>query len=758
VSPTAALAQAGLGPAEPDDYFIFQRASQGVLPAQGDFERAVRQAQAVRNQDAAGRPALRHAPWSLVGPTNIGGRIVDLAIDPVRADTVYVAAATGGVWKSTDAGATMAASWPDDNPQSMGALAAASDGTLWAGTGELNPGGGSLTFGGTGVYRSDDEGRSWRHSGLSESGTTGRIAVDPSNPDRVFVAAGGSLFNAGGERGIYRTTDGGGSWEQVLGPETPFTGGADLAIDPTNPNRIFAAMWDHRREPDVRTYGGVGSGLFRSEDGGDSWTRLDDVLELSPGDATGLAPDASLGRIGVALAPGDPQRVYVITTATFGQDKGFYVSRDGGDSFTAATRPGSQGGFGWWFGRLWVDPADPDHLFAAGVNLRESTDGGQSWRNSSGVHVDQHAMEWDAKQPGRVYLGNDGGTYRSEADGAPDSWTKAVYEPYTQLYQVEVAESDPSRLTGGTQDNGCLRSFGVPEVGWNAFGCGDGQYVPIDPVDPSIYYGCSQYGVCTRFNENLAGQEGARRSLRIGAVSERWNWHAPLVIDPSDPQTLYFAGNVLNRSTDRGETWTAISPSGPDDLTGTFESPERTDPVYPNYGTITTVAVAPRAPRTLYVGTDTGRVWKTTDLGEHWTEFTDKGLPRRWVTRITVDPRREDVAYATFSGFRNGESAAHVYRTRNGGRSWRNVSGNLPNAPVNDVVVDRERRTVYVASDVGVFFLRAGRQRWQSLGDLPLVPVLDIRLHAPSDALFAGTFGRSIYRAPLDAGGTAGGR
>jgi hypothetical protein len=257
-----------------------------------------------------------------------------------------VTAATGGVWKSTDGVVTMVKSWPDDLPQAMGALAVGSNGSLWAGTGEANPGGGSITFGGNGVYRSTDGGVRWKNMGLFESGNTGRIAVDPSDPERIFVAAAGSLFNAGGERGIYRSEDNGRHWELVLAPETPFTGGIDLAIDPTNPNRIFAAMWDHRREPDLRTYGGLGSGLFRSLDGGDTWTRLDNVTTFSFGDTVGLSTSTNLGRIGVALAPSNPNRVYVITTQTYGQDGGFYVSNDGGDSFqasgpAASNRPGS---------------------------------------------------------------------------------------------------------------------------------------------------------------------------------------------------------------------------------------------------------------------------------------------------------------------------------------------------------------------------------------------------------------------------------
>jgi photosystem II stability/assembly factor-like uncharacterized protein len=749
----------GLGPAEPDDYFLFQRASDGELPQTSDFTRAVRQAQEVRADSAPAAAAAarnRRDDWELEGPTNIGGRLADLAIDPQRPDTVYVAAATGGVWKTTDGGATLEKAWDDDNAQSMGAIAIGRDGTIWAGTGELNPGGGSITFGGTGIFRSDDDGRRWRYAGLRNSGTIGRIVVHPNDPRTVYVGAGGSLFNTGGERGVYKTTDGGRTWRRVLANPTPFSGVADLAMDPRDPNRIYAAMWDHRREPDVRTYGGVGSGLWRTDDGGATWKRLDNVVTKTPGDPTGLAVDQSLGRIGVALAPSNPDRVYVITSHTNGDNKGFYVSNDRGETFNTAAYPGSQGGFGWWFGRIWVDPANQDHLFVAGVNLRESFDAGLNWGTSQGVHADQHGMEWDSKVPNRVYLGNDGGLYRSDTNGATRTWTKATYEPYTQHYSIEVAETDPSRLTAGTQDNSCIRTWpAAPDGAWNTYCDGDGEYVPIDWSDPRIFYGCFQYGACTRYDERSGTLvSDSIRNTGPGTppnetppASVRWNWHAPLVIDPNNPEVLYFAGNQLNRSTDRGETWTALSPPHPNDLTGTFE-PGRVDPKYPNWGTITAVSVSKTEPETIYVGTDTGRLWKTENLGQTWTEFVGKGLPDRWVTRVAIDPDDEDTVYATFSGFRNGEDAAHVYRTEDGGRRWRNISGNLPNAPVNDVVLDSDRRRdIYVGTDVGVFALREGKRNWKAVGrGLPLAPVLDLRLHEPTDTLYAGTFGRSAWK------------
>ena len=739
--------EGGLGPAEPDDYFLFQRSSGGDLPRSSDFTRAVRQARAVRATSAL--TAGAEATWELEGPTNIGGRLTDLAIDPNDPNTVYVAAATGGVWKSTDGGVTLQKAWDDDSAQAIGAIAIGPDGAVWAGTGELNPGGGSITFGGSGIYRSDNGGRTWKRRGLEDSGTTGRIVVHPTDPDTIYVAAGGSLFNAGGERGIYRSTNGGASWRRVLAPETPFTGGADLVMDPSEPDRLYAAMWDHRREPDVRTYGGVGSGLFRTDDGGDTWERLENVLTKTPGnqngpaDESGLESDETLGRIGVAVAPSNPNRVYVITTHTFGQDKGFYVSNDRGESFNTRARPGSQGGFGWWFGRIWVDPDDADHLFVAGVNLRQSFDGGLIWGNSGDVHADQHGLQWDDGVEDLVYLGNDGGLYRSDRNGVTETWRKATHEPYTQHYQVEVAETDPTRVTGGTQDNGCIRSWPGTPTQWNDYGCGDGEYVPIDWSDARIWYGCSQYGACRRYDE----RSGTLTSTNIqdGTTSVRFNWHAPLVIDPNNPSVIYFGGNQLHRSTDRGDTWSLISPAEQNYLTGTFE-PGRNDPIYFRWGTLTTISVSKTAPQTIYVGTDTGRLWKTENLGATWTEFTDKGLPKRWVTRVAIDPRDEDVVYATFSGFRNGEDAAHVFKTTDGGETWENISGNLPNAPVNDVVVDVERDTVHVGSDVGVFTLKNGKKNWKATGDgLPLAPVLDLRLHGPSDTLYAGTFGRSVW-------------
>lgn len=730
------------GPSGPADYLTLKFTSGQEVTAQ-QVRRGIAQARAVPR--AGGE-------WSLVGPSNIGGRIVDLAVDPSSEDTVYVAASGGGVWRSNDAGSTFQPAWPAETTQTLGALAMASDGTLWAGTGEANPSGGGLTYFGDGVYRSTDKGEHWQQWGLRDSAAIGKIAVDPVDPDTVFVAASGSLSRSVSQRGIYRVTNGGKDWKQVLAPPNDTTGGIDIAIDPSNHDRVFAALWDHKRNNGARVYGGTGSGLYRSDDGGDTWKRLENVQGTASTDTagTGLKSDQTLGRIGVALAPGNPDRVYVITGTQYGPDKGFYVSDDGGDSFRPGGRAGGNSGFDWWFGRLWVDPKDQDHLFNADINLRESKDGGRTWTVSSGVHADQHAMQWDPSQPSRVYLGNDGGVWRSDRDGASGSWQHATYEPWNQSYHLAVAADDPTRLATGLQDNGSQRTWtpsSSPDdlTRWNAYGGGDGHYVVIDYRDHNTYYECSQVGNCTR-HEDVNGTD---KRTRFGQRhSSRITTDAPVVLDPTSPDVVYFGGNVLDRSTDRGSTFTQISPPG-DYLTGPVP-PEEDDkgPYYSGlYATITAIAPAKTAPNTIFVGTDTGRLWKTDNLGEGWTEM--QGLPDRWVNAIVVDPTDADHVYAAFSGYREGDGSANVWETTDGGRSWSNISGNMPNAPVEMITYDAPHKQLYAATDLGVFYRASGAKNWKTVGSgLPSTPVLDIKITGDGRTLYAATFGRSIWKIP----------
>lgn len=730
------------GPAVPAEY-LTQKFTSGKDVTQAQVDRA--RAQAAALPTGGGN-------WSLVGPTNIGGRVTDIAVDPRHANTFFTAVSGGGIWKTVDGGMTFRPVWPTDQTQTMGAVAMGSDGTLWAGTGEANPSGGGLTFFGTGVYRSTDGGAHWTQWGLQDAGAIGRIVVDPTDPKRVFVAAAGNLSGTAGQRGIYRVTDGGRNWELVLPTPNNTTGGVDLAIDPQNPNRVFATLWDHQRNSGARVYGGVGSGLFRTDDGGDTWKRLENVNGTHQDDkpGTGLTSDKSLGRIGVAIAPTDHNRVYVISGDTFGPDKGFYVSDDGGDSFTPGGKAGGNSGFEWWFGRLWVDPTNENHLFSADVSLRESTDGGQTWAVSSGPHADQHAMAWDPNVPNRIYLGDDGGIYHSDSNGASRSWIHATFAPWNQSYHLAVAADDPTRLATGLQDNGSNRTW-TPSAPpsdltqWNSYGGGDGHDVLIDPTDHNIYYECSQVGVCTRHQD----ANGTSQRFPFGTRhSERITSDAPVVLDPNNPSIVYFGGQVLDRSTDRGATFTQISPPG-DFLTGPVP-PEDDDkgPFFSGlYAAITSIGVAKTDANTLYVGTDTGRLWKTTDLGAHWSEFTGKGLPVRWVNAIVVDPADANHVFVAFSGYREGDLAANVWETTDGGDSWHNVSGSLPNAPVEMLTYDQPNDQLYAATDLGLFYSKSGGRGWQRLGHgLPQTPVFDVKV--AGSTIYAATFGRSVWRLP----------
>jgi photosystem II stability/assembly factor-like uncharacterized protein len=402
-----------------------------------------------------------------------------------------------------------------------------------------------------------------------------------------------------------------------------------------------------------------------------------------------------------------------------------------------------------------VDPTNPDHLFSADVSLRESTDGGLTWHNSNGVHSDQHAMEWDPNVPNRIYLGNDGGMYRSDTNGSSGSWKHATYEPWNQSYHLAVATDDPSRLATGLQDNGSVRTWTATSESsdlsqWNAFGGGDGHEVLIDYSNHNVYYECLQVGSCRRHEDN----GGVSQSFNLGARhSSRITTDAPIVLEPTNPNVVYFGGNVLDRSTDRGATFTQISPPG-DYLTGPVP-PDENDlgPFYANeYATISWIAPSKTDGNTIYVGTDTGRMWKTTDLGANWTELTGNGLPQRWVNAIVVDPTDANHVYAAFSGYREGNDAGNVFETTDGGATWQNISGNLPNAPVEMITYDKTSNQLYAATDFGVFYLKNGKKNWARLGaGLPNTPVLDVKLSGDGHTIFAATFGRSVWQLPTPA-------
>ena len=738
--------------AAPGEWFDSQRA---IGADRGAYARAIEQAAAAERLDVS---------WSLLGPTNIGGRVNDVVVDPVAADTIYIAAASGGVWKSSDAGATFTRAWPDDLTQSIGALEIGSDGVLYAGTGEANPGGGSIVYGGTGVYRSRDGGASWQLVGLPDSGAIGRIMVDPTDPQRLFVAASGNLFSPGGERGLYRSIDGGTTWQLVLRGQNAFTGAVDVAIDPSNPNTLLVAMWDHHRTTEARFYGGPGSGVWRTTDGGETWTEIRDI---------NLDPEPETGRIGVAFSPADPNRAYaLIANKLDGSHGAWFRSDDNGVTWTQlpvnSTLRANNSTYGWWFGRVYPDPDEVERVFVTGLELMASEDGGSTFTQMGNttagvvtgahnviVHADQHGMAWDPKKPGRVYAVNDGGVYRSEADGDIGTWVGGLQQGWTQHYSVDVSEQSPNYVVSGLQDNMCQRSFpaddgAASKTAWTKLGlCGDGLQTLIHPTNPAITFACSQYGGCAR-QVGGVGSLGGLDPTFPKPPNQRWGWFSPLEFQPGNPDVMYWGSNFVNRSTTNGRSWTPIS----FDLADPEGELEQLDPNngYKLRGVVTAIGVTSDQ-SILYAGTDNGRLWVTRDGGAEWSELTaNMGLDDAdWITRVTVDPADANSLYVSFSGYRAGADSPHVMHSADGGLTWTDLTGNLPDGPVNEVVIVDDG--IAVGTDVGVFVSRAADGTWLRVGDnLPTVPVLDLRWHAASRTLTAATFGHGIQRTTLPAG------
>ena len=691
------------GPVEPGDWFYRQR----VFPSGTLDGDAIRRAAA---QARAQRRGGDGVTWQLAGPTNIQGRVSALAAR--SHDEFFVGSASGGVFHTDDGGASFDFISGETFSPATGALALdpQDPATLYVGTGEANGGGGSITYGGTGVWRTRDDGQTWESLGLEATEAIGRVAVHPTDSDVLWVAALGPLYAETPDRGVYRSADGGASWTRTLFVDDR-TGAVDLDVNPRGPDTLYAATWERQRRPDLRQYGGDGSGLHRSTDGGVSWTEL----------GGGLPTGADIGRIGVRVAPSRPNVVYATYTDAVGFLTRVYRSLDGGDTWapTSAGAPHSAPSFGWWFGQVRVDPTDWQTVYSPWLDLYRSTNGGASFSFRSGsMHVDHHALWIDPANPDRLISGNDGGVYRSANGGA--SWTKTTGGlAVTQFYTAEIDAAAPERLYGGTQDNGTNRTLG-PIDGWTFVTGGDGFAVR---VVGSTVYSSFQYG-------NLL-----RNGANIRPSGARFNWSSPLEIDPFDPETIYYGSTVVHRSTNRGTSWTTTSP----DLTG---GPGQNIP----FGTLTTISASPVAPGVLWAGTDDGRVWRTD--GQVWTNVS-AGLPERWVTRVTAHPADADAALVTLSGFRQDDSAAQVFSTTDGGATWTPLSAGLPDAPCNDVLYDPALPSrLYLATDVGVYTSEDSGATWAPLGTgLPAVPVNDLDLEGSK--LVAATFGRSIWTADV---------
>lgn len=710
----------------PSEWHWMQRAfPHGAINIEGQrlaLRQAATKEQEARNARGRGDKHALATVWQQAGPTNVGARITDLAIHPTNPDLVYAATASGGLLRTTDGGQTWLPLFQDEAALTVGdiALDPQDPDVIYVGTGEANAI--SLSFFGNGLYRSTDAGATWQHLGLEDSIYIARVLVDPTDSQRLYVAATGRLFGTDTNRGVYRSTDGGQSWDRAFAL-TDSTACTDLAMHPTNPDILYAAMWERVRGLTYRRSGGPSSGLWRTSDGGDTWHEL----------TAGLPTGADVGRIGVTICESQPDVMYAIYADADASFEGVYRSTNGGDTWSA-TSDGGMGGiystFGWYFGQIRVQPTNPNNVFAMGVPMYRTTNGGSSWfEEGANMHVDHHALEFCPSLPSRAYQGNDGGLYRSNDSG--NTWTKLYDQPTNQFYAIEIDPSDPSHLYGGTQDNGTLRTPSGAVDDWERIFGGDGFTVIVDHTDSDVIYCEYQYG---NLYKSTDGGSWFSRVMDGINTSDRMNWHTPVVMDPTDPEVLYYGSHRIYQSNDGADSWTAIS----DDLTDGNQGA--------NFGTVTTIALAPSSPAQIFAGTDDGNVWAFRPFSGQWVEITGS-LPMRWVTDIAVHPDDPQTIYVTFSGLRWNEPISHVYRTEDGGVTWQDASGDLPEAPVHSILIDPEHpSTLYIGSDVGVYWSTDAGQSWQVLGmSLPRVPVLDLDFHPATRMIAAGTHGRSIF-------------
>ncbi|MDG2240482.1 MAG: hypothetical protein P8L30_09780, partial [Longimicrobiales bacterium] len=732
--------------------------------------------------------------WRNIGPTNMGGRVTDIEAIPSPSKTFFVAGAGSGIWKTTNNGTTFKQVWSDERVISMGDLAIAPSNTdiVWAGTGEPNSRN-SISAGG-GIFKSTDGGESWEPMGLVETQVIARIVIHPTNPDIVYVAALGHIWDSNPERGLYRTQDGGENWELVkfISDKAGFV---DVVMHPHHPEQLFASSWERERGPYYLQSGGPGSGLWKTMDGGDSWTEV-------VGDGF---PTSEKGRIGLAMSQSNPHTMYALVEArgegeTEGiAGNGLYRSTDTGANWEKMndvnTRP-------FYYSQVRVDPQDENRVYFSSTPVQFSDDGGETYGTTTNqIHVDHHAMWIDPNDPDRIIVGNDGGVAISYDKGG--NWSYLNHMTMGQFYDISVNMDVPYNVCGGLQDNGTwcgpsrLPSGQLSAYHWATISGGDGFVTAQDPEDPSIVWSESQGGNMGRSNVatgeretvqkpdwrsvwlpkqdsiimlmdgGMGENDAALRDLRARATAdsaayavERWNWNTPFLQSTHDRSWFYAAGNKVVKSTDWGSTLVPISP----DLSYADEekikiSTETTGGITPDatgaetYATITALDESPLASGKLYAGTDDGRVWMTENDGDDWSELTDKfgGVPEgTYVTRVKASNHDSNRVYVTFDGHRTNDFTPYVYVSDDNGNSFQSIVSDLPSGSVDFLHVVEEdpvnQNLLFVGSDVGAYVSTNRGGSWERfMNGLPAVPVHDLEVHPRDKELVAGTHGRSIW-------------
>ncbi|MEO1036521.1 MAG: glycosyl hydrolase [Pseudomonadota bacterium] len=700
--------------------------------------------------------------WRSVGPALMAGRISDIAIDPNDQSTWYVGVGSGGVWKTENAGTTWSTIFDNEDAYSIGCLTIDPNDstTIWLGTGE-NVSGRHVGYG-SGVYRSRDGGASWENMGLEDSEHIGMIRVDPRDSNVVYVAAQGPLWSAGGERGLFKTTDGGESWEKILGDglgnddtDDGYTGVSEVHMDPRDPDVLYAVSWQRFRNVAVLMDGGPGTGIHKSEDGGATWRRL----------SSGL-PDENLGKTGLAISPQNPDVIYA-TIELANRSGGFFRSADGGDTWEKRNDYISGGTGPHYYNEIFASPHAFDRVYQMDVQMHVTNDGGKTFENLShdSKHSDHHAMAFDPTDPDYLLVGTDGGIYESFDLG--EKWRFVANMPITQYYKVAVDYDEPFyNIYGGTQDNnshgGPSRTtsiHGITNEEWFITLFGDGHQSAADPDNPNIIYAEWQQGNLTRFDKATGESVYIRPQAGENEPSERYNWDAPILISPHDSKTIFFASQRLWRSDDRGDTWEAISP----DLTRnenrvrqplmgrtwSYDSPWDLYAMS-RFNTIVNISQSPIDANVIYAGTDDGLIQVTEDGGANWRRIDRlPGVPARFfVNDIKADLYDADTVYVVVDDHKSGDFAPYILKSENRGRSWRSISGNLPERHILwRVVQDHVKpELLFVGSEFGVFFTVDGGRNWTKLkGGAPNIPFRDLAIQKRENDLVGATFGRSFY-------------
>ena len=690
-----------------------------------------------------------------IGPAVMSGRVADIAVaesPDARGGSlgtvIYIAAATGGVWKSTSGGVTWEPVLDNAGVGSMGDVTVApSDSEIvWAGSGEPNNMRSSSY--GDGVYKSVDGGESFRHTGLRTSQHIGRIVIDPRNPDVVYVAAVGPLWAAGGERGVFKTSDGGETWEGVLTIDQ-HTGVTDLVMDPSDPNTLYASALQRERRAYSYVGGGPGSGIYKTTDAGATWTELTEGL-----------PASDMGRIGLDISRTHPGTLYAVIE---GSEQGVYRTDNGGRTWRQTSDIAS---IPWYFGQIRVDPSDRDVVYHLGVPLQRSMDGGVTWdRIARSVHVDHHALWINPENPANLLLGNDGGFYVSHDRG--ETWDFSPNLPISQFYAVGIDMQEPFfGIYGGLQDNSTWggpsrtrNSMGIGNADWYRMAGGDGFFAAIDPNDHNIAFVESQNGNLVRFN----GRTGERKSIRPRPAPDgddyRFNWSAPIQISPHDPATVYFAGNHVFKSTNRGDSWQVLG----EDLTREIDRDSLPmmgvvpddEAVSRHQGTavfsnISTMHVSALRPGVIAAGTDDGTISVTTDDGQTWHKMTGfPGVPdTTYVSKVRWSAHDEATLYATFDGHRSNDFRPYVLKSTDRGESWAPISGNLPDFGNVRAFAEHHENPdlLFVGTEVRPFVSIDGGGTWTPLENgIPPSPVHDIKVHPRENSLVVATHGRGFF-------------